>query len=173
MLGPTSKVRPNREDSVRASHRRGLGELTDPFVVRLLKLLRDQGPATLALERLDSELPELGSEPNEVLRREHRREAANQVTVGNCVLSLRLLSAIDWNSFFEQSSQVEAILREDPSGIYGHQDFQTSDRYRRVIETIARRSHADEIEVARHAIELARRGRSSGTPLGPCRLLSD
>jgi cyclic beta-1,2-glucan synthetase len=140
------------------------GELTDPFVVRLLQLLRDQEPVTIALEHLESELAAGGSEPNDVLRREHRREAANQVTVGNCVLSLRLLSAIDWNSFFEQSSRVEAILREDPSGVYPHQDFQTSDRYRRVIETIARRSHADEIDVARHAIELARRGRRSSAP---------
>jgi cyclic beta-1,2-glucan synthetase len=140
------------------------GELTDPFVVRLLQRLREAGPATTPLEHLESELAARGSEPNEVLRREHRREAANQVTVGNCVLSLRLLSAIDWNSFFEQSSRVEAILREDPSGTYGQQDFQTSDRYRRMIEVIARRSAADETEVARHAIELARRGRSSGAP---------
>ena len=128
-----------------------------------MKLLRDQGPEARALEHLESDSPPLGSEPDEILRREHRREAANQVTVGNCVLSLRLLSAIDWNSFFEQSSRVEAILREDPAGIYCRQDFQTSDRYRRVIEAIARRSHADEIEVARHAIELARRARSSGS----------
>ena len=139
------------------------GHLTDPFVVRLMKLLGEEAQATTALERLQSELAAVGSEPNDVLRREHHREAANQVTVGNCVLSLRLLSAIDWNSFFEQSSRVEAILREDPAGIYEHQDFQTSDRYRRVIETIARGSHADEIDVARHAIELAHRGRGSQT----------
>ena len=41
---------------------------------------------------------------NEVLRREHRRQAANQVSVGNCVISLRLLSAIDWNAFFEETA---------------------------------------------------------------------
>ena len=146
--------------------RSNFGELTDPFVVRLLKLLREQEHATATLERLLSQLAAQGSEPNEVLGREHRRVAANQVTVVNCVLSLRLLSAIDWNSFFEQSSWVEAILREDPSEIYGQQDFQTSDRYRRAIETIARKSCADEIEVARQAIDLARRGRSAGTPPG-------
>src|SRR5262245_29145444 len=86
-----------------------LGDLTDPFVARLLQLVRDQVPATTTLEQLESELAAEGFEPNGVLQREHRREAANQVTVGNCVLSLRLLSAIDWNSFFEQSSRVEAI----------------------------------------------------------------
>ena len=74
------------------------------------------------------------------------------------MLSLRLLSAIDWNAFFEQSSHVEAILREDPSGVYPRQDFATSDRYRRIVEMIARGSGADEIEVARRAIDLARQG---------------
>ena len=106
-----------------------------------------------------------GSEPNDVLRREQSRQAANQVTVGNCVLSLRLLSAVDWNAFFEQTSHVEAILREDPSGIYPRQDFATSDRYRRGVEMIARGSKADEIEVARRAVELARRGHGSSEPL--------
>ena len=52
--------------------------------------------------------------------------------------SLRLLSAVDWNAFFEQTSHVEAILREDPAGIYQRQDFATSDRYRRAVEMIAR-----------------------------------
>ncbi len=95
-----------------------LGELSDPFVVRLLQLLRDQGRGVKVLEHLEDELVAQGSDPNDILRREQGRQAANQVTVGNCVLSLRLLSALDWNAFFEQASYVEAILREDPSGLY-------------------------------------------------------
>ncbi len=123
-----------------------------------MQLLRDQEGAQDAFEHLEAELAEQGTDPNEILRREHRCQAANQVTVGNCVLSLRLLSAMDWNAFFEQASRVEAILRDDPSGAYPHQEFATSDRYRRMVEMIARGSGADEIEVARHALELARQG---------------
>ncbi len=134
------------------------GGLSDPFVVRLMQLLRDQEGAQAAFEHLEAELAAQGSDPNEVLRREHHCQAANQVTVGNCVLSLRLLSAIDWNAFFEQCSHVEAVLREDPSGIYPHQEFATSDRYRRMVEMIARGSGADEIEVTHRALELARQG---------------
>ena len=60
---------------------------------------------------------------------------------------------------------MEAILREDPSGIYPRQDFATSDRYRRSVEMIARGSNADEIEVARRAVELAvARPRARGEP---------
>ncbi len=140
-----------------------LGELTDPFIVSLLERIRDHGGAAKTLEHLEAELASGGCGSDEICRREHRREAANQVTVGNCVLALRLLSAIDWKYFFEQSSRVEAILREDPSGTYCHQDFETSDRYRRVIEKIARGSHTDEVEVARGGVELARQGRNSGS----------
>ena len=52
------------------------------------------------------------------------------------------------------SSRVEAVLRDDPAGVYAAQDFATRDRYRRAVETIARGSSADELDVAR-------RGRSS------------
>ena len=139
------------------------GELSDPFVVRLMQLLATKGrriaPRASRGRAGRQARPERGPPPRASPR------GANQVTVGNCVLSLRLLSAIDWNSFFEQSSRVEAILREDPSGIYRQQDFATSDRYRRMVETIARGSHADEIDVARCAIELARpRSRRRATP---------
>jgi cyclic beta-1,2-glucan synthetase len=139
-------------DGIPSTSPPSLTELSDPFVVRLLQLLEDE------LTRRDAE-------PNEVLRREQTRQAANQVTVGNCVLSLRLLSAVDWSAFFEQTSHVEAILREDPSGIYARQDFATSDRYRWAIEMIAKGSKADEIDVARRAVDMARVHQSSSEPL--------
>ena len=82
------------------------------------------------------------------------------------MLSLRLLSAIDWNSFFERSSLVEKILRDDPAGAYPLQDFATSDRYRKAVERIARGSNADELEVARKAVELARAGLERGRATG-------
>ena len=106
-----------------------------------------------------------GSEPNEVLRREQSRQAANQVTVGNCVLSLRLLSAVDWNAFFEQTSHVEAILREDPVGDLSAPGF----CHQRPVSPGGRDDRpgikADEIEVARRAVEMARRDHGSSEPL--------
>jgi cyclic beta-1,2-glucan synthetase len=137
-------------------------DLSDAFVVRLLQLLRDQGPAASAtMHRLEVGLSARGDDADEIIRREHQRHAANRVSVGNCVLSLRLLAAVDWKAFFENCSLVERILRDDPSGAYPIQDFTTSDRYRKAVERIARGSNADELEVARMAIDLARRNSSS------------
>jgi len=130
--------------------------LADSFVVRLLQVVRDGGPKGAdLLGRLEAKLAEAGRNLDDVLRREHRRQAANQVTVGNCVTSLRLLSALDWNDFFERHNPVDAALRDDPAGIYARQDFPTRDRQRRKVEDIARRSGADEVAVARRAVELA------------------
>lgn len=94
----------------------------------------------------------------EVLRREHRRQAANQVSVGNCVTSLRLLNAIDWSRFFEHASLVEDALRAEPTGVYRAQDAATRDRYRQAVEQLAKAARRDEVEVARLALSRAARG---------------
>ena len=80
---------------------------------------------------------------------------ANEIIVANCILSLRLLSAIDWKDFFEQTSRVEKILRADPAGIYTGMDFETRNSYRNVIEELGRHSNYSEEKVARMAVELS------------------
>jgi cyclic beta-1,2-glucan synthetase len=130
---------------------------SDPCFVCLLQLLRDRGPdAAHAVEWLERVLTHRGTHSAEVLRREHQRQAANQVSVGNSVTSLRLLSNLDWTVFFERTSVVEGALRQDPAGVYARQDFPTKDRYRRTIEQLSRGSGLDEVEVARRVLELAR-----------------
>ncbi|HVN54432.1 MAG TPA: glucoamylase family protein [Anaerolineaceae bacterium] len=79
-----------------------------------------------------------------------------EAIVANCFLSLRLLSATDWKGFFEQTSRIEQILRDDPAGIYPSMDFDTRNRYRSVVEELARNSSQSEEAVARAAIEFAR-----------------
>ncbi len=79
----------------------------------------------------------------------------NETTVASCFLSLRLLSTTDWEAFFEQTSLVEQILRDDPAGIYTRMDFGTRNSYRSVVEELARYSTFNEEEVALAAVELA------------------
>jgi cyclic beta-1,2-glucan synthetase len=83
---------------------------------------------------------------------------ANETIVANCFLSLRLLSATDWKDFFEQTSRVEQILRDDPAGVYAGMDFDTRNSYRSVIEELARHSNFSEEQVALAAVEFARSG---------------
>ena len=99
----------------------------------------------------------------EIRNREFCRQAANQVSIGNAITSLRLLAVIDWPVLFEATSLVEARLRTDPGGVYARQDFGTRDRCRRAVERLARGSHASEIEVADQALTAARR--QAGDPV--------
>ena len=119
--------------------------VSPPFVVELLHWLRDQpssaAPAWLALQRA---LEAQDDSPEEMLRVEHQREAADQLAIGNIITSMRLLSSIDWPLFFERVSLVEQILREDPAGAYARMDFPTRDRYRHSVEELAKRARTHE-----------------------------
>ena len=91
-------------------------------------------------------------------------QAADQVLIGNSIGSLRFLGATDWRDFVEAMSVVERTLRGAPG--YGAMDFATRDRYRRVVEAIARRSTRSEDDVARAAIRLARDGTGRAAHVG-------
>ncbi len=65
---------------------------------------------------------------------------------------LQVVAAISWKDFFDRTSQVEEILRQDPSNIYSSMDFDTRDRYRKAVEDIATRAGKPETEVAAQVI---------------------
>jgi cyclic beta-1,2-glucan synthetase len=139
--------------------------LTAPFLVGAFRALRDRGSPEAA-KQLRSRLAARGVRVNELMKRERRRRAVNQVSVGNCVNGLRLLATVDWMAFFERANRVEIILRGDPAGVYSRQDFATRNRYRQIIEKLARRSGRSEEHVARQVLALARAGetRAPGDP---------
>lgn len=89
------------------------------------------------------------------LRAFHQRQAANQVSIGNVITAMRLISALDWVEFFEGCSLVEQLLRTDPARAYAEMDYETRDRYRHALEGLAKRSTATEIEAATAAIRHA------------------
>jgi cyclic beta-1,2-glucan synthetase len=132
---------------------------TDTFLVAWHKALRDR-ESDIPVGPLRDWLARHADDLTEVLVREHRRQAANQVSVGNCVTSLRLLQAVDWPAFFEKASPVEAVLRAEPTGVYAKQEFATRDRYRQAVEQIAKASGRDEVEVASRAVARALAGES-------------
>jgi cyclic beta-1,2-glucan synthetase len=127
------------------------------FVVQLTQRLREQDPAVMPVtDWLEKRLASQGTSVEQVVHHEHQRQAAMQVTVGNVITSMRLLSTLDWRDFFESVSLIEPLLAADPAGAYSKMEFATRDRYRHVIERISKRTLAEELEIARTAIELAR-----------------
>ncbi|BBE50724.1 Cellobiose phosphorylase [Ferriphaselus amnicola] len=130
--------------------------LTAPFVEEFYARLQAHGPAMQFVQTwVEQKLQEQGVTATQLSEVASRTAAANQISIANSVGSLRSIGAIDWKSYVESLSAVEHILREDPPQMYAAQDFATRDRYRHVIEDIARSSTCNEMTVAREAILLA------------------
>lgn len=129
--------------------------MVSAFVSELIRQLRGKGPdLALTLNWVDHQLSEYGLTSAELVNLEIQKQSADQVSISNSIGSLRLLGAMDWRDFVETHSIVEQTLLEDNKVTYGSMDFSTRDRYRHVVEQIAKKSKISEHEVARIAIRL-------------------
>lgn len=131
------------------------------FLVQLVRRLREHDASSSLTEWVRNQCVKLGGGPEELARQQHLRQAADQVSVGNAITSMRAIGALDWNKFFERTSVVEELLRGDPGAAYTRTDGPTRDRCRHAVEDIARRSDATETGVAEAALGLARRARDA------------
>ncbi len=126
------------------------------FVEQFARQLRDQELSVApAYEWLVERLSTEDSNIEQIVDSEFQRQATTQVTVGNIITSMRLLSTIDWRTFFESVSLIDPLLKNDPAEVYAVMNFATRNRYREVIERIARRTKTDELKVASKVIEFA------------------
>jgi cellobiose phosphorylase len=129
--------------------------MVSAFVSEMTRQLQGKGPdLALPLHWMEQQLSESGLTGAALVNAEIQKQAIDQVSISNSIGSLRLLGAMDWRDFVEAHSVVEQTLREDNGGIYGLMDFSTRDRYRHVVENIAKKSPLSEYEVARLAIQL-------------------
>jgi cellobiose phosphorylase len=130
--------------------------LTAPFVEEFYARLQAQGPAMAFVQTwLEQKLLEQGVSATQLSSAAARTAATNQISIANSISSLRFIGTVDWRDFVESLSIVEQTLREDPTGMHASQNFATRDRYRHVIEEVARRCERSELNVARAAIALA------------------
>ena len=127
-----------------------------PFVAGLVKRLQGKGPSlALPLTWMEQQLSATHTSSNELVLQENQKQATDQVSVSNSIGTLRFIGANDWREFVETLSTVEQVLRQDRTGTYPLMDFATRDRYRHVIEAIAKASPFSETEVAQKVFELA------------------
>jgi len=131
--------------------------LSGAFLAEMTRHLQGQSPHfAFANSWLAQRMSEQGLTIEQLVQADGQAQAADQISMGNSIASLRFLSANNWRDFVEKHSLVEQILCEDR--IYVGMDFTTRDRYRHVVEEIAKRSSSSEEDVARRAIQLARQG---------------
>ncbi|MET0497820.1 MAG: glucoamylase family protein [Steroidobacteraceae bacterium] len=131
------------------------GEFSPSFIVQVVKRLRDQDPrVTPAMLWLEEQLIAQGTTSEAMVRDEHQRQGAANVTVRNIITSMRLISDVNWPDFFEEVSLVDAALRVDSD--LASMDFATRNLYRSAIEELSRRSVHSELEITRILIVTTR-----------------
>ncbi|HEY4330392.1 MAG TPA: glycosyltransferase family 2 protein, partial [Phycisphaerae bacterium] len=152
----TAEEEPGDLILVLADMARSAPQLSNSFVAEFSRQLQGKASSlAISLSWIEQRLGEQGFSLEDRVQMEAQQQAANQISMGNSIASLRELSAIDWRDFVEGLSVVEHILRHDPAGIYARMDFATRDYYRHTVEDVAKQSRTAEEQVARHAIDLA------------------
>ena len=129
--------------------------LSSSFVSEFARRLQPLGEAlSLPMTWIDHRLAESGLTADQLVQRAQREQAADQVSVSNCIGSLRLLDALDWKTFVESVSAVERVLCRDPAHVYPHMNFLTRDMYRHVVERTAREAGIAEVALASKVLEM-------------------
>lgn len=135
--------------------------IVSAFVSELTRQLRGKGAdLALVLNWIEQQLSGSGLTSSELINAENQKQAADQVSISNSIGSLRLIGALDWRDFVENHSLVEQALLKDPAGTYGLMNFETRDRYRHVVELLAKKSSLTEHTLAEIAVNLATKNSS-------------
>lgn len=132
------------------------------FVARFLHQIRGYQVNFTPLVWLEQWIAEDGPSVEVAVTRSNRMIALTQITVSNCITSLRAIARLDWKEFVESQSATERILRKDLSGHYSQMLFGTRDHYRHVVEQVAKRTKKAEEEVANIALGLTVQGHGQG-----------
>ena len=125
------------------------------FVSRFLRQAREAAGAFPPLEWLEQWARDEGVNPEEAVVASTQQLAITQLIMANSITSLRALGGRDWRELVERQSAMERVLRRDPAGVHARMTFETRDRYRHVVERLAKRSGFDEVIVAEWAVRLA------------------
>ena len=116
---------------VMADMARSAPAMDSEFVAELARRLQEQSHAmALPLMWVEQRLAEQAVTVDQLMQIEGQQQAADQVSIGNSISSLRFLGAMDWRHFVEALSAVEVILRGYPPDEIGFPDASSRD-YRR------------------------------------------
>jgi cyclic beta-1,2-glucan synthetase len=128
--------------------------ISKPFAVQLIQRLRDNTVlASQTLDWLEAKTNALGYSFDLAVSDEHHRQGAANVTVRNIVTSMRFVSDVNWEVWFDTVSLVDRLLRTNSN--YGDMDFPSRTIYRTAIEELSRGSGSSELNVAQRALDHA------------------
>lgn len=134
------------------------GLFSAQFLERFFKVLRDNSVEDerifkFGLDRLENK--DMDSIDKAIVN-EQMKEASIETSIGSTIESLRKVDSINWNIFFEKTSQIEKLLRKDPNGTYEKMEFESRDYYRHKVEELSRKFKTSEKELVSKILELSK-----------------
>ena len=155
-LTEVAEKKPARVISVVGDMVRSIPAMSNSFVSEFARRLQGKGSSLgLPVRWMEHQLSQSGLIMADIVQSEIQQQAADQVSISNSIISLRLLGKVDWRDFVEATSIVEKTLRQDPAQAYSKMDFATRDHYRHIVEDLAKHDKIPEENVAAAAIESA------------------
>ena len=160
-------ILPNRQDEPRIVSLSALylrtvrGDFSEPTLTTFIRALQAHDPLTVfelwnlpAFLRF-SLLEAMLAEAQPALR---GQDATGPSQLPALFRSLRTVANTDWAGIIEPLIVFDATLNQDPAGTYAAMDFESREAYRTKVAYLARHSDCTEIQVAEHALDLAREG---------------
>ena len=132
------------------------------FHSHVIYLLKNMSFDDYAIQRyIDYHLGSEASQikPATVYLEEGKIEAYLESTIRALIISLREMSEMDVERFYEKASYLEQILSQDPDGIYPKMDAESKGMYRDVIVKLSHQYKLSEQKIVNDCLELARIGR--------------
>ena len=127
-----------------------------PFIEYLSYRLKSEGKHAIPFLRvLEEQVNRMGMTIDDVVKKEHYDIALKKVSMANYITSMKELLRIDFLSIFEETNEVEEILKKDPVDVYSKMDFKTKEYYRSAVEQISKKTKVAEKYIAEKALELA------------------
>ena len=131
--------------------------MASAFVAEFSRRLQGQSPAlALPLTWIEQRLSQNSLTIDQLVQSENQQQAADQVSIGNSIGSLRLLGASNWRNFVEDMSAVELVFRAESQ----RHSRENGLHHARPLPPVSRRSPSasslSESDVARIAVRLRR-----------------
>ncbi len=134
------------------------------FVEHLFYRLRRSGRRySDVLRYIDENLDKYDTTTEIIAQKEHNAQAVSTVSMGNCIVSLKYLSSINWTDLFDTASYLEKILKQDPVATYSLMDNKSRFYYKNKVENIAKTYGVSELYIAKEALGLAQNEMSSSS----------
>ena len=129
-----------------------------PFIEHLSYMLKMKGKRAIPfLMALEEQVNKTGMTVDEIVKKEHFDIALKKVAMANCILSMKELLRMDFGTIFEETNEVEEILKKDPANVYEKMDIKTKEYYRNKIENISNKTKYAESYIAKKALQLCNR----------------